>query len=111
MEFTKEIKTNWLNNLKSGKFTQGKVQLRSIINGKIHYCCLGVLAETIKIPYNERGCIDKDNNETYDPFIEMLGREKVRILWKENDDSYYEGIRDYSKVIPIIEKIPVKKNR
>ena len=41
----KAIKTRWLNDLRSGKFKQGKGQLLAIDdNGNREFCCLGVLA-------------------------------------------------------------------
>lgn len=39
------ILKKWVENLRSGKFEQGKAALRSNDN---KYCCLGVLCETIK---------------------------------------------------------------
>ena len=39
-----ELKTRWLEALRSGKYPQGRMCLRSKDN---HYCCLGVLADLI----------------------------------------------------------------
>lgn len=39
-----ELKTKWLEALRSGKYTQGTSQLRST---KDEYCCLGVLCNVI----------------------------------------------------------------
>lgn len=37
-------KEQWLKDLRSGEFKQGRNRLCTIINGEPHYCCLGVLA-------------------------------------------------------------------
>lgn len=40
-----EIKSQWVDALRSGKYTQGENALRETVNGKTAHCCLGVLCE------------------------------------------------------------------
>ena len=102
MEFTKEIKNNWLKALKSGEFKQGFGQLKSYEDA---YCCIGVL-----------GCItegltedvtDETGQSPYDFLERVIGREKERELYQTNDKIDYQktGKTDYSNVIPLIEKL------
>jgi len=39
------IKQKWLIALRSGEYKQGKFSLKSVVNGEIRYCCLGVLCD------------------------------------------------------------------
>lgn len=41
MEFTQEIKDNWLTALKSGKYTQGYIALKDFKEEKEVFCCIG----------------------------------------------------------------------
>lgn len=50
---TKEQKENWIKALRSGEYQQGRNRLCTTLNGKSSYCCLGVLAETLNIPYED----------------------------------------------------------
>ena len=43
---TPELKTKWIEALRSGKYEQGKHYLK--VNGK--FCCLGVLCEVMEVP-------------------------------------------------------------
>jgi hypothetical protein len=54
----KEIKEKWINALRSGKYEQGKSQLRSLSN---KFCCLGVLCDLYKDEL-------KDENKTFSKF-------------------------------------------
>lgn len=45
MTMNAEVKQAWLDALRSGKYKQGKGQLRSTYSNKSMYCCLGVLCD------------------------------------------------------------------
>ncbi len=99
LQFTKEIKNNWLNNLKSGNFTQAF----KCFHGNGTHCCIAVLDETIKNhpEYNE------NKSQAFDILRDVkLGT--TGILISTNDDSEYiiTGKTDYSNVIPLIEALP-----
>lgn len=47
-----EIKKQWLDALRSGKYAQGKSKLKNVSNGE--YCCLGVLCEVMGVEWDER---------------------------------------------------------
>lgn len=40
-----EIKSQWVDALRSGKYAQGQFGLRETVDGETTYCCLGVLCE------------------------------------------------------------------
>ncbi len=76
-------------------------------------CCLGVLATIhpdIEIGEAEDtstgSCFVDGVSEKYYPFNEMGIHQGCELnLASTNDITYAEGIRDYSKVIPLIEKL------
>lgn len=43
-----EIKTQWVEALRSGEYKQGKAKLKQIDRGEAQHCCLGVLCEIAK---------------------------------------------------------------
>lgn len=98
MEFTKEIKTKWLDALKSGKYKQ--IQRGFKKNGG--HCCLGVLDDLII----------SENNGNLNAVWPLLGTipnhdEGVSIttyLVQLNDAKRLVK-PDYSNVIPFIEKL------
>lgn len=48
MVMTSELRTKWISALRSGKYQQGRLRLKSEKEeGVICYCCLGVLADVI----------------------------------------------------------------
>lgn len=109
-KLTKQLKEDWLKALKSGDFEQFAGTLRNPNNFK-QCCCLGVLASIhpdieIDDSYEEGACVIEGKILKYFPFNEM-GIHDVNNsdLVRENDTSYYEGIRDYSTVIPLIEQL------
>lgn len=63
----KQLKSNWLSGLRSGKYKQGRDVLRSRRN---RYCCLGVLADVAGASWEE--------NEERDAYEMRLGRSKSR---------------------------------
>lgn len=113
---TKELKENWLTALKSGIFSQCRDILKRNNN---NFCCLGVLAEIhplLTITENGEDCLHNIQNVGYKPFYEMGILSIIKndnsfyfgkgILIDINDNSFNEGIRDYSEVIPFIENLP-----
>jgi ASC-1-like (ASCH) protein len=105
LKFTKELKENWLNALKSGKYKQVNGQLKDYEG----HCCLGVLAEIhpdLSIESEGKRCVFNGKVEGYEPFEKILTTEIVDKLYIENDSSYREGVEDFSTVIPLIEKLP-----
>jgi len=105
LKFTKELKENWLNALKSGIFKQEPGQLKTSHG----HCCLGVLAEihpNLSIDSDGKSCVFYGKVEGYEPFEKILTRKTVNKLYQENDNSYRDGVEDFSKVIPLIEKLP-----
>jgi len=47
MKTTEEIIKKWVNELRSGKYTQGQGALKKIYHKETQHCCLGVLGELI----------------------------------------------------------------
>lgn len=56
----KDIKKQWVDALRSGKYKQGKTRLKTC-HGE--YCCLGVLCEILNIP-NQAGTYSYKNNSS-----------------------------------------------
>ena len=48
----KEIKKQWVDALRSGKYKQGRAQLRIDIDGDLRFCCLGILCEVVSANYD-----------------------------------------------------------
>lgn len=123
LEFTKAIKSEWLEALKSGKYIQGTTSLRNIENGITKHCCLGVLCEihpNLSIgplehnQYGKNGKEDavlvngksfetKQGTYTYIPFFDMFQEMKTREITGKNDRDC-DG--KYTAVIPLIEALP-----
>ena len=95
MEFTKEIKQNWLKALKSGKYKQ--LCSGQYVDSNKH-CCLAVYGEINKIRFED----------TVNYFYKFLGVEKYNNLISTNDKDYNSKSYkfDYSNVIPLIEALP-----
>jgi len=52
----KTIKKKWIAALRSGKYLQGRTVLRrESLDGKDHFCCLGVLADVIGCDWKQYG--------------------------------------------------------
>jgi hypothetical protein len=108
LKFTKELKENWLSALKSGKYIQDSGQLKTQ-NG---HCCLGVLAEIhpdLQITESGQNCLINNgkNDVGYRPFSTLLTEKAYQDIYRENDNSCDKiGIKDFSTVIPLIEKLP-----
>lgn len=109
-KLTKQLKEDWLKALKSGEYEQFGRKLRNPDNHK-QCCYLGVLAiihPNIEISTDGTYCTVEGNDKQYEPFNEMGIHLGCKIdLTNVNDNSYHhDNIRDYSKVIPLIEQLP-----
>jgi hypothetical protein len=106
LKFTKELKENWLNALKSGQYKQTGMMLKRDEG----HCCLGVLAEihpNLSIDKSGRNCEFNGTTCSYTPFTQILTQKVVNELYAENDNSYEKkGTNDFSTVIPLIENLP-----
>ena len=109
LKFTQEVKDKWLENLKSGKYVQGYVNLHNKVSNT--FCCIGVLGDCIEgldnNVYEEEEEIHKSPYE----FLTANGID-VRSIWELNDKqsenqrtTFYKD--DYSNVIPLIESLQV----
>lgn len=102
LKFTQKIKDQWLEALKSGKYTQCSAQLEN--NGA--FCCIGVLG-VIHPKLN-----NSSNNDDKDPYIFLsrnLGVGMDDKIYRMNDKTFDKNKPDYSNVIPLIESLPVQK--
>ena len=99
LEFTQEVKDKWLKALKSGKYRQGTRTLYADSDNS--YCCIGVLGDI----HPKLSNYDKRYCNPYD----FLGINDINYisLIQANDNKITKE-RDYSCVIPLIEKLPVK---
>lgn len=90
-----EIKKQWVEALRSGRYKQGREALRTTDN---RYCCLGVLADMCGQTWqhntdrNEYGYVDKDGKLQFgildDNLLDKLDMTygEQEILWEKNDD-------------------------
>ena len=105
----KKTKSEWLQALKSDKYTQGRGQLRgNNVDGIVCHCCLGVLADVMGEEISENGlrlATDKEGFTMYDEEFIKVPRGLVPKLYGVNDDSHRNGERKYESVIKVIEKI------
>jgi len=66
-------KQKWLDALRSGKYKQGKDNLRNTLNNETEFCCIGVWADiTDSKGWNDEGWGDTKNDEFPDHLITSL---------------------------------------
>lgn len=113
-KFTQEIKDNWLQALKSGKYKQGYGALVNHTIEGTFYCCIGVLGEVTDGLADISNCFEKS---PYTFLDDTIGEDNKAELIRINDSfATYKAIRpldykdDYSNVIPLIESLPVQTN-
>lgn len=104
-KLTKEIKQNWLDALKSGKYIKGRgILIETDKEGIIRHCCLGVFACVLNLPVKDGVRIDDDNEDGYKAFEDYVGDYiEVGRLYRANDNSKFD---DYRDPIAIIETLP-----
>lgn len=106
MEFTQEIKDNWLEALKSGKYTQGYFRLQH----KNKFCCIGVLGDITDGLNNDFLSAESSCNP-YKFLGDTIGKKPTEELHITNDKMAHvvnhEYKDDYSNVIPLIEALEV----
>ncbi len=110
LKFTKEIKQQWLDALRSGKYIQGFFALtsKSEDDGKIKHCCIGVLGD-IHPDLRTDTCTPGQN--PYDFLEATIGDKTCRDIITANDDAEYiaQGHNDYRNVISLIEALPTQE--
>lgn len=89
MKLTKQLKQDWLDALKSGKYVQTTGQLHSEDN---KYCCLGVF------------CVINNKPLKYWFSSEIFGPNLEQKIIHQND-LFDNPKKDYSNVIPLIETL------
>lgn len=108
MKLTKQLKQDWLTALKSGKYKQGFYTLKRFDDNS--YCCLGVLACVMgeEIVNCESSTINHGEYNLYGSFGQLMGAHRMGLLFQANDSHAFleDYPRDYSNVIPLIEKLP-----
>lgn len=92
-----ELKQQWVEALRSGKYQQGVGRLRTK-DGE--YCCLGVLGCIMKLSFDELGCrfIDKMDETTSSEYPQLpINRIDQNHLISMNDDdkASFSEIADY----------------
>lgn len=108
MEFTQEIKDEWVEALESGKYTRCTVQLKRLDGGNTKHCCIGVLGEILPFLKNE-GYFERGDNDPYQFLDDTIGKEKMMELYETNDEVKEDDDKGYSMVLPLIKKLKVQK--
>jgi hypothetical protein len=92
--FTEEVKAKWIDALRSGKYEQGRGQLRSKDD---EYCCLGVLLDILSpdawVLNTEHGCYQSldDRISVLPNYIENeIGRQGELIDMNDGGKSFTE---------------------
>jgi hypothetical protein len=91
---TQEQKDLWVNALESGKYPQCRGQLRMDMvtetSAYTSYCCLGVLATVLKLPFRDNvNLADEDGTSAnYRPLENLLSPSLVPALWGLNDGTH-----------------------
>lgn len=105
LKFTQEVKDNWLEALKSGKFKQGFLTLYDA--NEDAYCCIGVLGE---ITEGLTCSVKATKGSPYDFLKNSLGESIQEKIWRTNDfNNESNKTLDYSNVIPLIEALEVQE--
>ena len=76
------IKTKWINALTSGQYLQGTGTLKDTIQGKLQFCCLGVLCDLYSKengkPWTESGAILNESVVLPLEVMDWAGIERAR---------------------------------
>lgn len=98
---TEEIKQQWCDALRSGKYKQGKGFLCQRIEDEFSYCCLGVLCDILEL-YNfetiaQKGIKTEDGYNYVDYLPENILDKYIQIELATLNDSgnTFEGIANY----------------
>lgn len=85
------LKAKWIAALRSGKFKQGRGQLRK---GN-EYCCLGVLCKVARIPISASG--ESAGKSGYKLIDRRISSKASETLWRMNDHQMasFSQIADY----------------
>lgn len=121
IQFTQEVKDNWVKALESGNFKQGYTHLETpIAPNEIAYCCLGVLGHITEGVTNQRDAKFNGKVCPYN-FLIKAGIE-VEEIWRLNDKfkpnvddpnplrpadykDDYSNVLEHIKSLPVIETI------
>lgn len=104
-----KIKKKWVDALRSGKYKQGREQLR---DGD-KFCCLGVLCEVLRIPYRPRDpylpprARDLAGLKQKDPLVQLRGRALMAISnLNDGNDVLTPPLRrrTFEQIADVIEK-------
>lgn len=79
--FTPEVKSQWVDALRSDDYVQTKYELKCDRG----FCCLGVLAEIMDFPRTSFSDNEEIIEQTYDKFRDTLGIEQTGELYRMND--------------------------
>jgi len=102
LKFTQAVKDNWIDNLESGKYTQG---FGSLVDGNGNHCCIGVLGACTPELNNH---LEDEETSPYKFLKNNLGNDVVVTLYDMNDNALTRPAnRDYSNVIDFIKSLPV----
>lgn len=85
-----DIKQQWLDALRSGEYEQGEGELCTDNDGRLEYCCLGVLARVVGFdPYRLENVAD----------LSDIGRDDLLGPWSTPGESnIYEGTDEKTHV-------------
>jgi hypothetical protein len=92
-----EIKTLWVEALRSGYYKQGK----NVLKDNNRYCCLGVLKHLIEGDFEGRQAY-YDDAEAIGLTLEV--QEKLAVMNDGDGDYYYRGRKSFTQIADYIER-------
>lgn len=102
-KFTKALKEKWVKALRSGRYNQGVDALKvRHDDGKLAYCCLGVLCSVAKFKSADEGMI---KNEKGHFIILPPATQRLLATMNDSDDYNFNAIANH-----IEKKVKVRKN-
>jgi hypothetical protein len=94
-----ELKTKWVNALRSGEYKQ----CRNTLHEGEAYCCLGVLAVISGLDVEGRVGLLADP-DSYEPIYNLIGSKFIARNLAERNDGHYYHPHSFSEIADYIEK-------
>jgi hypothetical protein len=88
-----DVKNQWVDALRSGRYRQGTQYLHRIVDGEPYYCCLGVLCSLLASPDN---VVASSNGSvcTYEGDSQLLPEKVVKAAGMRDNEGTFRLIED-----------------
>lgn len=104
-----ELKTKWVEALRSGDYAQTKGTLKYQDVTSVSYCCLGVLCDVAGIPieasvFDDEGMLDEGPQEVYNKLRDMIPDREDGSFYYASLMSMNDGGSSFNEIADYIEK-------